>query len=312
VAAVALLEDSRRNSSGVNDVVNVNVIFLRLVGFRKCWEQMMLLLQAHQIWENNGGGNGDLQQPQLPFSILHAVAGMGNDCPLLLAKVILLLHHEQVYERNMLGRLPLHEAAASISFTMPATSSSNENEEDANTYLIRIMISLYPTSPHIHDERGRFPLTLGLASGKFWTCKGHINYANIIGKNVCSNSSSSIQRLFTSAPMALSVRDPVTRLYPFMIAAIATMDGNSIRSEEDCIDVDMDNMDEDIIEEKTEDDIERLPISFSTNNTGHDQQNEYYGYLRLSTIYIVLRADPAVLNMDAGDVICAALDKTSR
>jgi len=281
-------------------------LYSRLSGFREYWDQIMSLMQAHHWLQNTSGINGTAQQ-QRQFQILHTVAGMGNDCPVYLAKLILLLYPEQVFKQNEDGRLPIHEAAAATSFSMQPYSSfgniveQNRDEYDTNSHLIHMMISIFPASAQIHDGQGRLPLTLALASGKIWIREGNTDCQSF--KHV--NSSSMIQRLFTSEPRALSTRDQLTRLYPFMIAA--AMSSNILEHQnfapidpENTLnlntDMDIDNMDN-IEEEKTDDSEFVLPRMLD-----HEHENKCTDYLRLSTIYEALRADPAVLNIDSGKV----------
>ena len=96
------------------------------------------------------------------------------------------------------GDLPLHVAAKSTPFKTWCVS-----QEDNPSYssVIELLLKAYPKGATIPNENGRLPLHCLISSKKSW--------------------GSDINILLHHSPNSLLVRDPITKLMPFMMAAVS-------------------------------------------------------------------------------------------
>jgi len=117
---------------------------------------------------------------------VHAVASLHRSVPEFLEYTIVCFPNQ--LKRKMHGDLPMHLFVR------------NNCIADNNEAGISMLMKHYPESVKIPDKRGRLPLTTALDKNRRWD--------------------QGVSTLLEAFPDALLVRDPVTRLFPFMIAAI--------------------------------------------------------------------------------------------
>lgn len=108
-----------------------------------------------------------------------------------------IIHMEQALRtRDANGRLPLHVAAA--------TQMSNKRARQ----LLPRLLTMNPEAARKADNNGHLPLTLAIRTRKRWE--------------------GCIQNLLEVEPRALCVRDRVSRMVPFMVAAINISDDTDV------------------------------------------------------------------------------------
>jgi len=168
-------------------------------------------------------------------SVLHAIFGAGISIPSPLPHLAMMIHGSGVREVNGNGNYPLHEAAGNViispnyrhqeSDLMSLDISVDGNNESDDSFdfhdelvlddiedislspplsrsPIGMIIKAFPEAVKIRNKVGRFPIHLALATGKTWN--------------------EGVQSLIITFPQCLEMKDPVTKLYPFMLAAVNT------------------------------------------------------------------------------------------
>lgn len=115
-------------------------------------------------------------------------------CPTSLVRFAIDVYHDDLYLEDELGRLPMIIAAS--------TKGTN----------LELFLNAYPDAAS-HDFRGRLPLHLALDAGHLWH--------------------DGVQALISVEPRALAARDPVTKLYPFQLAAVERRLGDVVENESD-------------------------------------------------------------------------------
>mgnify|MGYP005855895967 CR=1 FL=1 len=201
------------------------------------WNKVELLVKAvakhrQQSWPTNGHSGGSI------LFLVHAVVSLGAlGCPLEILEFICHKYPHQLQQRDKSGQLPLHLAVGPSLWSPSPKRKYKPREQE----IIRVLLRLYPeaarerwfslwdyydtdtmmssnirgnaktTNNHhninkciVIDRRGRFPLHMAVANRHTWE--------------------GGVQELFMAAPELLSVRDPVTKLYPFQLAAIPVGD----------------------------------------------------------------------------------------
>jgi len=162
---------------------------------KKQWDTILLILKAFQCHKENEDFSIDTSDFR-PFHI-----AVGSPAPLALTAFLYPLNIAHLKEKNQMGRLPLSIAASS--------KDLNNNPNLCNP-LLEHLLNLHPEAVSIQDKKGKVPLTLAIESGKTW--------------------SNGIGLLVKIEPRAISTRDELSRLYPFMVASIV-MDGNTPKEE---------------------------------------------------------------------------------
>ena len=133
---------------------------------------------------------------------VHAACAGGTVPPDVLAFALQILRSEAVVV-NERGNLPLHIAA----FAPPHTADCSPQLGTGRS--IDMLLKISAKAAFYTDKKGRLPLHLALASGKTWD--------------------NGVKRLIDVFPESERMRDPVTLLYPFMLAACE----NDYRCKED-------------------------------------------------------------------------------
>ena len=156
---------------------------------KKSWEKIMLLLRASQYKENNEQLNLE-EEKNNDFNcpLHHAVE---NPVPMALTAFLHKLNPDHMHEKNKIGRLPLSIAVASPYWN---------NHPRLFKSLLQLLMKHCPEAVSVQDWMGRLPLALAIESGKTW--------------NNC------IRLLLEAEPRALSTRDELSRMYPFMLASV--------------------------------------------------------------------------------------------
>lgn len=134
--------------------------------------------------------------------IVHAAAA--QDCPAEILDVAILLYPTQVKEKTFDGSIPLHLAAKAPAYM----KQPYELGRAANP--IDLLSKAYPSGGLVFDGNGFLPIHVAIRSGKKWD--------------------EGLSSLVLSAPRSLFIRDPNTRLIPFMLAACYYFDPNTALS----------------------------------------------------------------------------------
>jgi hypothetical protein len=158
------------------------------------WKKIKLLLCA--IHRRN---IIDVDTPK--FKCLHAVTTIASTVPVQLFQFASIIHASEAMEKdfhdefeqqqrinNHHGRLPLAIAAASPSLRGIKCS-----------HVIKCLLNANSKAASVPDNHGRLPLTLAILTNKSWEC--------------C------LKFLLDAAPHSISMIDPSTQMYPFMVAA---------------------------------------------------------------------------------------------
>lgn len=180
---------------------------------REAWNKTELLLRAayHGSLEASRVMEGD--------RIAHAAAAV--DCPRQVVKIATKIYPEQLEQVDEEGRIPLTIASVAPTWKMRDLSdegylledrihgdveeSGNINETEPvgpnSLYpsVIEILATAAPETARFRDADERLPLQLAISYGKEWT--------------------TGVQALLKVYPDAMVLHDPVTNLYPFMLAA---------------------------------------------------------------------------------------------
>ena len=159
----------------------------------------------------------------LSGDILHQASALfqpyGPSMPAAIMDLLLWQYPEQVEQRDHLGRTPVHHA---VQMSCPSGGAGNDDNDDSSVserkrvaweqWVLKLVSKSSRTVLGAVDARGRYPLHAAL-DGKccvsVTTCGG----ASIAQYHTV------IVALATSAPEALQVRDPVSRLFPAVQAA---------------------------------------------------------------------------------------------
>ena len=123
------------------------------------------------------------------FKIVHAAVEIGDAwLPLDCFRLLLDKFPEQIMQMNDDGNLPLH-----LALNQPLNYSINSTPT-----ILQILLQIYPNAAQIpYTNNQRLPLHMALVHGREWN--------------------QGIQDLFLSYPEALTIKDPVTGVYPFLM-----------------------------------------------------------------------------------------------
>ena len=159
------------------------------------WQKMQVLLEALATSRQQAQG-----QPTDTLYIVHAVVALGSlGCPYEVLKYVLQKYPEQVSQTDGMGRLPLHIAVGPAQWSHRSRRKYKPREK-------RVIVRLLEMHPHgartfdPTEPAGRYPLHTALTCRHQWK--------------------TGVQELFEGAPEAISLPDPVTRVYPFQLASI--------------------------------------------------------------------------------------------
>ncbi len=123
--------------------------------------------------------------------VVHAAAA--QDCPVEVIDIAILLFPSQVKKQSFDGSIPLHLAAGAPVYV------KQHYEHDQVSNPIDSLSKAYPSGALIFDGRGLLPIHIAIRIGKKWD--------------------EGISSLVMAEPRSLNVPDPLTGLFPSMLAA---------------------------------------------------------------------------------------------
>jgi len=195
-------EQSRGKSSRIN--IAVARTSSSLVGDVREWmSKIDLLLRAAFHAYTDLPLLRDIQ-----WRAVHA-ASMGRSVPPALLRFALQILPNEVCVKNEAGNLPLHIAASAPAY------DTNVKPELATGEALNMLLELNLEGAKRTNRKGRLPLHLAIASRKTWL--------------------NGIKSLLDAFPEAAKIRDPLTMLYPFMLAACV-----AIKTDDDEVFVEID------------------------------------------------------------------------
>jgi len=177
------------------------------------------------------------------------------------------LLHEALHTRdpNNHGRLPLHIAAATH---MPHKRAR---------LILSKLLTMNPKAARIADSNGHLPLTLAIRSGKRWE--------------------GCIQFLLEVEPRALCVRDYVTRMVPFMVAATAaalsSSSSSAISSQDTCTSLSLQQSSHGTLSSSQHKRMRRR----GSKSISMDFDLEMERLEQLNVVYLLLKANPSACSM---------------
>ena len=151
------------------------------------------------------------------------------DCPREVIKIATKVYPEQLKQVDEDNRIPLTIAAVAPTWKIRDLSDDgylledrihdgdvsreSDNMDDAEQIgpnslypsVIEILVTAAPETARFRDRNGRLPLQLAIANGKKWT--------------------SGVKALVAAYPDAIMLHDPLTNLFPFMLAATVQKGG---------------------------------------------------------------------------------------
>jgi hypothetical protein len=158
---------------------------IRLIDF---WIKMELMIRAASF-----GSTMEKIQAGETWSPIHSIC-MIEECPCDLLKFALQMYGEETKKTDLKGNLPIHVLLQNV--RRNASARQAENTKTMVEHLLRVS----PTSVSCRTRRGELPLHIALRSSMTWH--------------------TGIQPLAEANVVTVEVRDPVTKLFPFMQAAI--------------------------------------------------------------------------------------------
>jgi len=213
------------------------------------WDKMQVLVEAvatsrQQSWpirpkyyaDSSSDDESPLSNNGQKLYHVHAVVSLGAlGCPCPVLEYICNLYPDQLSQRDESGQLPLHLAVGPSQWSSTGGKRIYKPREQD---IIRVLLERYPQAANQRlfsvwdyydpsngkqrasiltsnsnttqlssvkmDREGRYPLHIALAHRHSWE--------------------SGVKELFQKAPDILSIRDPVTQLLPFQLAAIPVRD----------------------------------------------------------------------------------------
>eukprot|EP00934_Nitzschia_sp_Nitz4_P006875 Nitzschia sp. Nitz4//scaffold161_size51353//13377//14696//NITZ4_006943-RA/size51353-processed-gene-0.58-mRNA-1//1//CDS//3329537894//6865//frame0 len=139
----------------------------------------------------------ELSEPKDPL-LLHAAVSLGAlSCPTPILEYILALYPSQIRELDPFGNLPLHIATGPAAWSQATRRKYRPREGELIERLIRADPSV--AAETIVQDHGRYPLHRALANRHTW--------------------GGGVESIFLAAPHVVFLQDPLTRLYPFQLAA---------------------------------------------------------------------------------------------
>ena len=166
------------------------------------WGKMELLLKASYHQSVSG-----LVPPRV-WRTLHAVVGVNS--PPNLARFAIKLYRNHVFLKDEEGRLPLHIAARNPIY-VPQLFEPHKN----NMPILVVLAHINPNGVKEKDNQGRIALHIALEAGKTWT--------------------EGISDLLHYSPQIIRERDSLSKLYPFMLAAVNFIPSSILHSRCECV-----------------------------------------------------------------------------
>jgi len=146
----------------------------------------------------------------LSGDVLHQAAALSGPCgpilPLPILELILWQYPEQVVQRDHCGKLPLHHA---VQVRKPSHFSSANAGSDW-TQWVSLLVQQAPRACSMPDDLGRLPLHYAV---------GFSEASEAVDESLHFERNKVIQELTRALPQSVESRDPVSGLYPFMMAA---------------------------------------------------------------------------------------------
>jgi ankyrin repeat protein len=170
----------------------------RLMDF---WAKMELMLRSSAL-------GTPVLSPQIRdnWQPVHAIVKV-DECPSDVLKFALQMYKEEAEEVDANGELPLHLASRIPSGGVTRGGGSNKKQDENTKAMITRLVDVYPAATNHFNMDGRFPLHIAIASGKTWDF--------------------GIQALVNADKSTIHIPDPVTGLFPFMLAATGGTSGSS-------------------------------------------------------------------------------------
>eukprot|EP00592_Proboscia_alata_P020634 CAMPEP_0194420450 /NCGR_PEP_ID=MMETSP0176-20130528/19730_1 /TAXON_ID=216777 /ORGANISM="Proboscia alata, Strain PI-D3" /LENGTH=490 /DNA_ID=CAMNT_0039228065 /DNA_START=32 /DNA_END=1504 /DNA_ORIENTATION=+ len=225
----------------------------------KIWELASLIVRVvYHGKDSIAISEEDDHQEILPngrkWRAVHACLGM-KSCPLLIINLALELFPGEFFEVDEDGNYPLHFAAAannSINSNIPySPEGNNKNKGDMNSnskkkhsqlqrnhrnsaiLLLRKVMQINPRAARKVNNMGRTPLAIAL-------CEGGIGRKSAHKKDYTSfkrwkKDDCIIREVYELFPRAATFMDPISKMYPFMVAASSTSDMTIIQADTNII-----------------------------------------------------------------------------
>ena len=194
---------------------------------KEFWAKVILLLNA-AAHSNNGNSNtandSNNESKDSPLLVHSAVSLGARCCPIEVLEYVIEKYPDDVAKRDKDGKLPLHIAIGPTSWSKTTKRKYKPREQSfitrllqANPTAARATLEVAKTiheydrgerdaSIHKNEARiisvqvQRYPLHTALSNRHCWT--------------------GGIRELLLAAPDVLTIRDPITKLYPFQLAAV--------------------------------------------------------------------------------------------
>jgi hypothetical protein len=188
--------------------------------FLSFWASIDLLIKA--AFECNTIGASSEQLRESLVSVVHGAAHVSESLPTKLTDLILRVQKSMITKPAANGTLPLHLAVTCD--TIRWQSQSNPQSVFQRAYFVEKILEMDPSaaSSPVPGNR-RTPLCQAIASGLDWYIEGRLSHI-LPGP---------VQRLWEAHPDALYTRDPVTGLYPCLLAATRVVQSDDREEETD-------------------------------------------------------------------------------
>lgn len=199
------------------------------------WEKMEVLVEAVARTRQQSLDNLKNYDPEVLYHV-HAVVFLGTlECPDEVLEYICRRHPRQLSQRDETGQLPLHLAVGPRQW-----SSSRRKYKPREQASIRLLLQRYPdaaiqqlySSVGDHSEGSsvdhRPPVTTGNGVIRYDNNHNNGRYPLHIALAHRHTWAGGVQDLFEAAPGILSIRDPLTQLYPFQLAAVPVLENLTV------------------------------------------------------------------------------------
>jgi len=151
----------------------------------RMWECILLMIRyAHEAVISDG----DRRPIDATFQPLHKLASSALPTRAMM-DVAIKIHGREIHHEDNEGNLPLHCAC-----------KRNHDSDFEKRGTIKALVEVYPRAAHIRNNNGHLPLFLALQNGVMSWEHG-------------------IKQLVQAYPDALTEKDPISHMYPFIIIA---------------------------------------------------------------------------------------------
>ena len=211
----SLVEDARSSKCATSTSEDPSI----LMSF---WVSIDSLIQAAFECNTTGARSEALRESLV--SVVHGAAHVSESLPTKLTDLILRVQKSMINKPAANGTLPLHLAVTRDS--VRRQSQSDPQSVFQRAYFVEKIIQMDPlaASSAVPGNR-RTPLCQAIASGLDWHIDG-----------ILSPLPGPVQRLWEANPDALYTRDPVTGLYPCLLAATSAVLQETVDDREGQID----------------------------------------------------------------------------